>query len=339
MDNIHSLLKRQLKKYCGTAPVPEDMKPFIDAVNKAYFDFDRDRDMIERSMEYSSQELLQANSDIREAQNQLIQSEKLASIGQLAAGVAHEINNPIGFISNNVEMLQRYLADYGKVLKMLEGLKKSIGQGDMEKAKSVISQMDQFEQEIDLAYVINDIDKLLQNTQRGIERVQKIVMDLRTFAREGNDVIESVKIEEIIDSILSIVHNELKYKAELKKDYGDTPLIQCRAQRLGQVFINLLINAVQAIEEKGTIEIKTYKQDGHVCIDIKDTGKGIESGNLRKIFDPFFTTKPVGQGTGLGLSVSYEIIKKHGGEIKVESTLGKGTRFTVILPVEGVARG
>ena len=329
MDNVHSLLKRQLKKHYGTGLIPENMQSFVDAVNKAYFDFDMDRNMIERSMEYSSQELFQANVDMRETQNQLIQSEKLASIGQLAAGVAHEINNPLGFISNNVEMLQRYLADYGKVLNMLEGLKKSIGQGDIEKARSVVSQMDQFEREIDLDYIINDVDKLLLNTQRGIERVQKIVMDLRTFAREGNDVIESAKIEEIIDSILSIVHSELKYKAELKKDYGDTPLIPCRAQRLGQVFINLLINAVQAIEENGIIEIKTYQLNGHVCIDVKDTGKGIAPENLRKIFDPFFTTKPVGQGTGLGLSVSYEIVKKHGGEIKV----GEGTAFIVMLPV------
>jgi two-component system, NtrC family, sensor kinase len=333
MDNIHSLLKRQLKKNYGTRIVPEDMKPFIDMVNKAYFDFDTDRNMIERSMEHSSQELLQANADMREAQNQLIQSEKMASIGQLAAGVAHEINNPIGFISNNVEMLQRYVADYGKVLQMVEGLKKSIEQGDIEKAKSLVQEIDQFEQEIDLDYVINDIDKLLKNTLKGIERVQNIVVDLRIFAREGTDVMESVRIEDVIESILSIVHSELQNKADLKKNYGDTPLIRCNPQRMGQVFINLFVNASQAIEDKGTIEVKTYQEGKYLCIDVSDTGKGIPPENLNKVFDAFFTTKSVGKGTGLGLSVSYEIVKKHGGDIRVQSKVGVGTTFTVMLPL------
>ena len=159
-------------------------------------------------------------------------------------------------------------------------------------------------------------------------------MDLRTFAREGSDMMDLMQVEEIIDSGLSIVYNELKYKAELKKNYGATPLVYCNPQRLGQVLINLLVNAAQAIEKKGTIEIRTYTQDRHVCIDITDTGKGIEPENLKKVFDPFFTTKSVGQGTGLGLSVSYEIVKKHGGDIKVRSEVGKGTTFTVMLPIK-----
>jgi signal transduction histidine kinase len=178
-----------------------------------------------------------------------------------------------------------------------------------------------------------DTDNLLKDNQGGIERIRKIVKDLRTFARENNDMMDLVKIEEVIDSILSIVHNELKYKADLKKDYGKTPLVRCNTQRMGQVFINLLVNATHAIEDRGVIEIRTYQQDKYLCIDIKDTGKGIPPENLKKIFDPFFTTKPVGQGTGLGLSVSYEIVKKHEGNIKVQSEVGKGTTFTVMLPL------
>ena len=177
--------------------------------------------------------------------------------------------------------------------------------GNLEKARSMAAEMTKFEQEINLDYIINDINNLLQHNQRGLERIQKIVMDLRTFAREDKDAMDLVKIEEVIDSILSIVHNELKYKAELKKSYGDTPLVKCNPQRLGQVFINLLVNAIQAIEEKGLIEVKTYRQGEYVCVDVIDTGKGIEEKNFKKIFDPFFTTKPIGEGTGFGLNLTY----------------------------------
>jgi len=173
----------------------------------------------------------------------------------------------------------------------------------------------------------------LQHSRKGIERIQKIVMDLRTFAREDKNEMEHVKIEEVIEGILTIVYSEIKYKAKLEKDYGDTPLIECSPQRLGQVFINLIVNALQAMEGTGTIAIKTYKQGEFVYVDVRDTGKGIPQENLSKIFDPFFTTKPVGQGTGLGLSVSYEIIKKHNGDMTVRSNPGEGTTFTIMLPI------
>lgn len=271
---------------------------------------------------------------LKETQNKLVQSEKMASIGQLAAGVAHEINNPIGFISNNMEVLQEYVSNYAKILRVMEEVKIKIDGGDVLQAKATIKELRELEEEVNLDFMLSDVNKLLEQSVRGLERVRKIVLDLRTFAREDNiETKDIIKVEEIIDSILSIVQSELKYKAELIKDYGDTPIFHCNPQRLGQVFINLLVNAAQAIDEKGKIIIKTYTQDQHVCIDITDAGKGIPEENLKKIFDPFFTTKPVGQGTGLGLSVSYEIIKKHGGEIKVKSKIGEGTTFTVMLPV------
>lgn len=277
---------------------------------------------------------LKAQMDERKRlENMLVQGEKMAAVGQLAAGVAHEINNPIGFITNNVEVLQQYVDHYEKIFKMHQSLKQAIGQGNIQQSQVIVEDINKYEKEIDMDYVSRDLEKLLHNTQQGLERVRKIVLDLRTFSREGNDVMETVKIEEIIDGILSIVHSELKYKVDLSKVYENTPLIKCSSQRIGQVFINLLVNAAQAIANKGKIVIKSYVQGQYVCVDVSDTGKGISPEHLSKIFDPFFTTKPVGEGTGLGLSVSYEIIKNHKGELKVQSKPGEGTTFTVMLPL------
>jgi len=290
-----------------------------------------DREISQRKK--AEAELKEAYDNLKSTQEQLAQSEKMASIGQLAAGVAHEINNPIGFISNNIEMLASYIDDYMKILKMYDDLMAAVQQGDFEKARSEADEIKSFSSDIDLEYILDDLKKLFDQTQKGIERVQKIVKDLRTFAREGVDTLSVIKVEEVIDSVLSIVHGELRYKVDLKKSYANTPFIKGSPQRLGQVFINLLVNAAQAIDQKGVVEIRTYVEDKHVCVDIRDTGRGIKSENLKKIFDPFFTTKPVGQGTGLGLSVSYEIIKRHGGDIRVQSQEGQGSTFTVSLPI------
>jgi signal transduction histidine kinase len=258
----------------------------------------------------------------------------LASIGQLAAGVAHEINNPVGFIGNNMEVLREYVGNYAKLLHVVEKLKIKVDAGDVMQVKATIKELRELEEEVNLDFMSNDVNKLLDHSIKGLERIRKIVLDLRTFSREENtESMELIKVEEVADSILNIVQNELKYKAELVKEFGDTPSIRGNPQRLGQVFINLLVNAAQAMEDRGKITIKTYLQDNYVCVDVSDTGKGIPEENLKKVFDPFFTTKPVGQGTGLGLSVSYEIIKKHGGEVKVSSKVGEGTTFTVMLPV------
>ncbi len=287
----------------------------------------------EKTLHSMFRNLQEAHENLKMTQHQLVQSEKLASIGQLAAGVAHEINNPVGFINNNMEILEQYIAGYTKIARLAGQIKESVDRGDLAKAKTTAGELAALEKEINLDYVLGDTTNLLRHNRAGIERIQKIVMDLRTFAREDKDEMERVKIEEVIEGILTIVQSEIKYKAKLEKNYGDTPPVECNPQRLGQVFLNLIVNALHAIEGTGTIEIKTYTQDRFVRVDVRDTGKGIEEQNLGKVFDPFFTTKPVGQGTGLGLSVSHEIVKKHGGEMAVRSKVGEGTTFTVSLPI------
>ncbi|GEM_PF-578729 len=288
----------------------------------------------EKSLRQMFGDLQIAHEALKAAQARLTQSERLASIGQLAAGIAHEINNPVGFIGNNLEMFQTYAQNYLKVAQFADNLKKEIESGNTERAKTLTEEFKKFKQETDLEFMNKDVEPLLRHSLDGVERVKKIVADLKIFAREGmSETVESLKIEEVIDNVLNIVNNEIKYKAELVKDYGDTPLIKGNPPRLGQVFMNLLVNAAQAIEQRGTISIKTYQRDGHLCVDITDTGKGIPEENIARIFEPFFTTKPVGEGTGLGLSVSHEIVKKHGGKIEVKSQVGAGTTFTVMLPV------
>ncbi len=285
-----------------------------------------------KNLQEANQQLQKTHEELKSAQIQLVQSEKLASIGQLAAGIAHEINNPMGFISSNLYVLGGYMTDYKAWGNMVEELKKTVAAKDIEKANAIREQLNKLEQEKNFDFLSKDIDSLLKESCVGTERIQKIVQELRIFTRNDHDRMELVQVDRIIDGILNIIHNELKYKAELKKNYGEVRPIRCNPQKMGQVFINLLVNAAQAIEGKGVIMIETYQNNGHVCVDVRDNGRGIEEKIIGKIFDAFFTTKPVGQGTGLGLSVSYEIVKKHGGDIKVHSRVGQGSTFTVMLP-------
>ena len=285
-------------------------------------------------LEGKNAELEKAQQDIKQAQSKLMQSEKLASIGTLAAGVAHEINNPIGFINGNFQVLEQYSAGFKKYFECLERLKKSVESKDVEKSAAVLKEAEQMKGDINLEFMLEDLDNLIKESQSGADRIKKIVGDLRTFARADDETMELLKIDEVLDSVINIVWNEIKYKAELEKDYGDIPLVQCNPQRMGQVFINLLINAAHAIEGKGKITVKTFVKDKNVCVEVADTGKGIPQENLKDIFDPFFTTKSVGQGTGLGLSISLDIIKQHNGEMTVNSEVGKGTTFQILLPIE-----
>lgn len=277
-------------------------------------------------------DLRRSNEELKKAQNQLVQSEKLASIGQLAAGIAHEINNPLGFVGSNLSVLDQYIHSLLEVSKMVELLKKAIEEKNLDEAVRVNRQIINLEKTSNIEHILSDINNLLQETHNGIERIRLIVKDLKAFARQDKEVKAPFNLNKIFEGVLNIVWSEIKYKADLKQELGEIPLVECNGQQIGQVFINLLVNATQAIQGRGVITVRTYAKDDFVYAEITDTGEGIPANIIDKIFDPFFSTKDVSKGTGLGLSISYEIVKNHNGDIKVISEVGRGTTFIVSFP-------
>ncbi len=275
-------------------------------------------------------ELQQAYDELKRTQAQLVQSEKMASIGQLAAGVAHEINNPIGYLHSNLATLGQYVRDILEVQDAHDAALPLLAD------PAAIDHIEQRKQKADFAFLREDIHVLLSESLEGIHRVRKIVQDLKDFAHAGNnEAWEWTDLRHSLRRTLNIVHNELKYKAEIRQDLADIPEIRCLPGQLNQVFMNLLVNASHAIETAGEVRLRTWHEDGWVVVEIADSGCGIPVEVMDRIFEPFFTTKPVGKGTGLGLSISYGIVKKHGGRIEVESQPGQGTTFRVVLPVAG----
>jgi signal transduction histidine kinase len=274
-------------------------------------------------------ELTELNAKLSQAKEQLVQSEKLASIGQLAAGVAHEINNPIGYIFSNFGTLEGYVANLLEMLAVYEESEGSIS------SPEVLKRVRAVRQRIELDYLKDDIPVLMTESKEGIVRVRKIVQDLKDFSRvDANQEWQWVDLHRGIDSTLNIVSNEVKYKADVIKNYGDIPEIECLPSQINQVILNIVVNAAQAIgPERGTITISTGTEGENVWITITDNGAGIPKDIQSRIFDPFFTTKSIGTGTGLGLSLSYGIVQKHQGRIELESILGIGTTFRIILPI------
>ncbi len=278
------------------------------------------------------EDLKSANKNLKAAQSQLLQSEKMASIGQLAAGVAHEINNPVGYINSNITTLEQYLHDLFKVIDAYEQLAiNTQDNDDLAHVKAV-------KEEVELEYLKADILDLIGESQEGVLRVKQIVQDLKDFSHVDESEWQWADLQKGLDSTLNVAQNEIKYKAEVVKEYGDIPQIECMASQINQVFMNLLVNAAHAIEERGTITVRTYQENEGVVVAISDTGKGMPEEVKARIFEPFYTTKEIGKGTGLGLSLSYGIIEKHGGRIDVDSVVGKGTTFTLWLPVQQVTK-
>ncbi len=276
----------------------------------------------------SHMELRQKILQLEQAQAQLQQSEKMASIGQLAAGVAHEINNPVGFVSSNMGTLGNYA---GTLFDTLDGYDTILR--DEQVTAATRERISALRERADLEYLKLDMVDLVKESMEGLNRVRDIVQALKDFSHVGEVDWQFASLHAGIDTTLKIVGNEIRHKAQVVRQYGALPPVRCLPSQLNQVFMNLLVNAAQAIGRDGVITIRTGVENGWARIEIADNGAGIAPQNLQRIFDPFFTTKPVGLGTGLGLSVSYNIVRKHGGEISVDSTPGVGTTFTIKLPL------
>ncbi|NTV11035.1 MAG: histidine kinase, partial [Zoogloea sp.] len=346
---MDKLLQRQINRHLGGMDqVPESMKPFLEAVDAAYLRLDESLVLCQRSMDLMSEELTERNralsrelaekqsliEKLAHAHTKLLQSEKMASIGQLAAGIAHEINNPIGYVGSNLNTLRGYV---GGLLEVIAEVERSLPEMPVAAQNRIAGAM----KHADVAFVREDIASLMAESEEGASRVRKIVQDLKDFSRADlAQDFSAVDLHAGLESTLNIVNNEIKYSCDVVRDYGELPRIECLGSQLNQVFMNLLINAAQATPpgRRGTITLSTGRAgEDEVWVEVKDDGCGIPQEHLNRIFDPFFTTKPVGTGTGLGLSLSYGIVEKHHGRIEVSSKPGEGTTFRVLLPVRQAA--
>lgn len=304
---------------------------FQDAAHDPYSYLGEQFNNMMHILETQHMDLENAYNELKMVQSQVLQQEKMASIGQLAAGVAHEINNPMGFIISNLNTLKKYVE---KITEYAAVQAAAVGKcSEACENPAIITEIAKKKKALKIDYITGDLDNLIRESLEGADRVKKIVQDLKNFSRVDESEFKTADINAGIESTINIVWNELKYKATLVREYGDIPLTICNPGQLNQVFMNLLMNAAQAIEKTGEIRVKTWQENDHISISIADTGSGIPEDKLKRIFEPFYTTKEIGKGTGLGLSIAYDIIKKHRGEITVDSVAGKGTTFTLSIPV------
>ena len=280
-------------------------------------------------LEKQKAELNETLCHLTQAQTQLVQSEKMASLGQVTAGVAHELNNPLNLFSTSVKPLQRNMENLITILNKYDSLIKE------NKLDAVVSEVEKYKQSVDFAYLIDETKNLLKGINEGASRSEIIVSGLRTFSRMDENEFKAVNIHEGIDSTLLLLSNKLKDRITVHKDYGDIPMVDGLPGKLNQVFMNILSNSIMAIEGEGDIYIKTERTDNLARISIKDSGEGMSDETREHIFEPFFTTRAVGQGTGLGLSITYSIIEEHHGSINVKSKPGKGSEFIITLPLYG----
>lgn len=337
---LNPLLKRQLLKVnfpvTNLDNLSKEYFTLINLVNESYNNFEEDVELLERSIDISSEEYNEQIRQIKSLQSSVIHNEKMAGIGQLSAGIAHEINNPLGFIRSNIETLSKYIAKINGMNSLTSEL---LGTMDSVKKDNIIIEMNEYLQNNKLDIIYSDLNELLSETTTGIDRISNIVKSLLSFSRKENvDEFEDYEINKGIKDTLTIAYNEIKYFATVNTEFNDIPTIKAKAGEINQVILNMLMNAVYAIKKKNTkgeITIKTYVEDKFVCCEIKDNGCGISREYLSRIFEPFFTTKPVGEGTGLGLSISHNIIvNKHNGKLDVNSIVGEGTSFLISLPID-----
>ncbi len=317
---ITNILNASIDEINKQKKIIEDSK---DEINRTLTEVDKQKKLVD----IKNTTLNKLLDDLREAQQQLVMSEKMASLGQLTAGVAHEINNPINFVSANIKPLKEDLED---IIQSIHHYEKVIKENQLE---SVFEKVSQFNTNADLAYTMQEIQDLIKGIEEGARRTTEIVKGLRNFSRLDQNVVKKANLNEGIASTLALLHSVYKDHIVITKEFDDIPEVECLAGEINQVFMNILSNAIQAITGKGNIWIKTWQENDTAKISIKDSGSGMDEATINKIFDPFFTTKEIGKGTGLGLSISYGIIEKHSGKIKVSSALGRGTEFIIQLPL------
>jgi two-component system NtrC family sensor kinase len=313
----------------------QELEKEIQERRRAQDDLEKLNERLEQRVLERTTELVEKNAEVHKAyeelknvQAQLLHQDKMASIGQLAAGVAHEINNPMGFIISNLSSLGKYVE---KIAAYLDADEKLLVDSD----PTLRQCAERARQKFRIDHIRTDMPALIAESEEGAQRIRQIVQDLKRFSRVDNAELAYADINEGIESTLSIAWNELKYKTTVIKEYGSLPLVWCSMGQLNQVFLNILVNAAHAIEEQGEVRITTWAEDESVRIAISDSGCGIPPEVLKHIYDPFFTTKEVGKGTGLGLAIAYDIIvNKHGGNIAVTTTVEVGSTFTITLPVK-----
>src|SRR5574344_114463 len=305
-----------------------EINELIDTYNKMAESLNEMYMALDKKVKERTLELENANNELKSTQVMMVHSEKMRSLGELVAGITHEINNPINFVHGNMVHLKNYTQDLLDIIELYGKSEKDLSE---EKQKEI----EQLKKNVDLEFIKEDLPSLIKSCHEGTERTKNIILDLKNFSRLDEMVINEIDLPKEIDTTLNILHNKLKNKVEIVKDYDDNlPSVEGYGGQLNQVFMNIFDNSCYAIKDKGTITIRIHKKENSVIIEIQDSGCGMNKEQQAKIFDPFFTTKPVGEGTGLGMSISYKVIQRHNGTIKVDSEEGKGTKFTICIPLK-----
>ena len=327
----------------------EEIKQFANALTNSW-NTEREREILAARLETVNAELEDMNKNLQQKVKEqtalLIRYEKMSSLGVLAAGVAHEINNPISFVHGNLDTIRKYSASIKKLLQKYSSLEESALQGANPEIQSLLKEIQEFKARHKIDFILEDIVSLADESLEGTQRVGDIVKQLRGFSHVDDTAPQPADVNAAIEKALNMIGSEFKPTTEIVKAYGELPPVTCYPQKLGQVFINILMNAAQAVGDNGVINIDTRQsmpasggEPSRVEIRITDNGHGIPGREIPKVFDPFFTTKPVGEGTGLGLSISYDIVKSHGGEMLIDSPENEGTTVRVVLPMDAKGKG
>ncbi len=293
------------------------------------------KELVEKNvrLEQTLADMKKMNGELADARSKMTQSEKMASLGVLSAGVAHEINNPIGFVNSNFNSLASYTDIFAELYRLDAGLYAALKEGDIAKAGDALERIEAYKKEVDSDFAVDDIKELIKESKDGIGRVVRIVTSLKEFSHAGAGDKAECDINKCIENTITLCWNQIKYKAELVREFGELPPVWCNQHKMGQVFMNIIVNAAHAITDHGVIRIKTCADGENAVIRISDNGVGIPDYVMKRLFEPFFTTKPVGIGTGLGLSIVYGIVKEHNGSIEIQSRPFEETTFTISIPL------